>query len=104
MAEEKKDSVMDIVCWKPREDVSFSVYNGICFVVVGSGFCKPSFSRVFRCFWFEQNETQNKIQNEKLVGILNTKLMRVEKKRRKKANKSNGDAMEDDEDYDFKVD
>ncbi|KAI8563229.1 hypothetical protein RHMOL_Rhmol03G0096000 [Rhododendron molle] len=47
MAEEKKDSVMDIVCWKPREDVSFSVYNGICFVVVGSGFCKPSFSRVF---------------------------------------------------------
>ncbi|KAI8535714.1 hypothetical protein RHMOL_Rhmol10G0194900 [Rhododendron molle] len=64
MAEEKKDSVMDIVCWKPCEE----------------------------------------IQNEKLVGILNTKLMRVEKKRRKKANKSSGDAMEDDEDYDFKVD
>ncbi|KAF7152608.1 hypothetical protein RHSIM_Rhsim01G0256500 [Rhododendron simsii] len=46
-------------------------------------------------------------QNEKLydaAGILNTKLMRAEKKRRKKANKSSGDAMEDDEDYDFKVD
>ncbi|KAI8543421.1 hypothetical protein RHMOL_Rhmol08G0216500 [Rhododendron molle] len=46
-------------------------------------------------------------QNEKLydaAGILNTKLMRAGKKRRKRANKSSGDAMEDDEDYDFKVD
>lgn len=46
-------------------------------------------------------------QNEKLydaAGILNTKLMRAEKKRRKKANKSSGDAMEHDEDYYFKVD
>lgn len=45
-------------------------------------------------------------QNEKLydaVGILNNKLIRAEKKRRKKANKSSGDAMDDD-DYDFKVD
>ncbi|KAF7132351.1 hypothetical protein RHSIM_Rhsim09G0001800 [Rhododendron simsii] len=46
-------------------------------------------------------------QNEKLydaAGILSTKLMRAGKKRWKKANKSSGDAMEDDEDYDFKVD
>lgn len=46
-------------------------------------------------------------QNAKLydaVGILNTKLMRAEKKRRKNPNKSSGDAMEDDGDYDFKVD
>ncbi|KAL6968051.1 Guanine nucleotide-binding protein-like nsn1 [Sarracenia purpurea var. burkii] len=47
-------------------------------------------------------------QNEKLYaeeGILNTKLKRAEKKRRKKADKSSevGDAMDDD-DYDFKVD
>ena len=47
-------------------------------------------------------------QNEKLYdaeGILNTKLKRAEKKKRKKANKSsaNGDAMDDD-DYDFTVD
>ncbi|KAH7864386.1 hypothetical protein Vadar_029009 [Vaccinium darrowii] len=45
-------------------------------------------------------------QNEKLydaVGILNNKLIRAEKKKRKKANKSSGDAMDDD-DYDFKVD
>ncbi|KAI8524403.1 hypothetical protein RHMOL_Rhmol13G0147500 [Rhododendron molle] len=47
MVEEKKDIVMDIVCWKPCEEVSFSVYNGLCFVVVVSGFTKPSFSRVF---------------------------------------------------------
>ncbi|XP_059626145.1 guanine nucleotide-binding protein-like NSN1 [Cornus florida] len=47
-------------------------------------------------------------QNEKLYaaeGILNTKLKKAEKKRRKKANKlsAGGDAMLD-EDYDFKVD
>ncbi|KAI8547614.1 hypothetical protein RHMOL_Rhmol07G0209000 [Rhododendron molle] len=44
MAEEKKDNVIDIVSWKPREEVSFSVYNGLCFVVVASEFTKPSFS------------------------------------------------------------
>ncbi|GAB4841302.1 Guanine nucleotide-binding protein-like nsn1 [Ancistrocladus abbreviatus] len=47
-------------------------------------------------------------QNERLYvaeGMLNTKLMRAEKKKRKKANKlaASGDAMDDD-DYDFKVD
>ncbi|CAK9321980.1 unnamed protein product [Citrullus colocynthis] len=47
-------------------------------------------------------------QNEKLYsaeGILNTKMRRAEKKKRKKASKSSvsTDAMEDD-DYDFKVD
>ena len=50
-------------------------------------------------------------QNEKLYsaeGILNTKMRRAEKKRRKKANNiskssMSTDAMEDD-DYDFKVD
>ena len=49
-------------------------------------------------------------QNEKLYsveGILNTKMRKAEKKRRKKANNSissvSTDAMEDD-DYDFKVD
>ncbi|KAK9280855.1 hypothetical protein L1049_003745 [Liquidambar formosana] len=45
-------------------------------------------------------------QNEKLYeaeGILNTKLKKAEKKRRKKANKSTSvDSMDDD--YDFKVD
>ncbi|XP_015941911.1 guanine nucleotide-binding protein-like NSN1 [Arachis duranensis] len=44
-------------------------------------------------------------QNEKLYGaegMLNTKLQRAEKKRRKKANKGTSDAMDDD--YDFKVD
>ncbi|RYR36892.1 hypothetical protein Ahy_A09g041846 isoform A [Arachis hypogaea] len=44
-------------------------------------------------------------QNEKLYGaegMLNTKLQRAEKKRRKKANKGTTDAMDDD--YDFKVD
>lgn len=46
-------------------------------------------------------------QNEKLYaaeGILNTKIKKAEKKRRKKANKSTSvDAMDHD-DYDFKVD
>ncbi|KAI8557333.1 hypothetical protein RHMOL_Rhmol04G0002500 [Rhododendron molle] len=28
MAEEKKDIVMDIVSWKLRDELSFSVYNG----------------------------------------------------------------------------
>lgn len=44
-------------------------------------------------------------QNEKLYaaeGVLNTKQKKAEKKRRKKANKSA--AMEEDGDYDFKVD
>lgn len=44
-------------------------------------------------------------QNEKLYaeeGMLNTKLRRAEKKKRKKANKAASDAM--DGDYDFKVD
>ncbi|MED6110977.1 Guanine nucleotide-binding protein-like nsn1 [Stylosanthes scabra] len=44
-------------------------------------------------------------QNEKLYeaeGMLNTKLQRAEKRRRKKANKATSDAMDDD--YDFKVD
>lgn len=44
-------------------------------------------------------------QNEKLYaeeGMLNTKLRRAEKKKRKKANKATSDAM--DGDYDFKVD
>ncbi|KAG5567313.1 hypothetical protein RHGRI_002768 [Rhododendron griersonianum] len=52
-------------------------------------------------------ENAGRRQNEKLydaVGILDTKLMTAEKKRQKKANKSSGDAMEDDDDYDFKVD
>jgi len=47
-------------------------------------------------------------QNEKLYevdGMLNTKMKRAEKKRRKKASKqgASGEAMDDD-DYDFKVD
>ncbi|XAR60985.1 hypothetical protein NMG60_11034551 [Bertholletia excelsa] len=44
-------------------------------------------------------------QNEKLYaeeGMLNTKLKKAEKKRRKKADKLSGDGMDDD--YDFKVD
>ncbi|KAL9228293.1 hypothetical protein vseg_003887 [Gypsophila vaccaria] len=50
-----------------------------------------------------------KKQNEKLYdaeGILNTKMKRAENKRRKKASKdaASGDAMDDDGDYDFKVD
>ncbi|KAI4356226.1 hypothetical protein L6164_000265 [Bauhinia variegata] len=51
----------------------------------------------------EKNATSR--QNEKLYaaeGILNTKLRKAEKKRRKKANKTPSDAMDDD--YDFKVD
>lgn len=64
----------------------------------------------------EDGETKAKMssrrQNEKLYseeGMLNTKLQRAEKKRRKKANKTseNGDEMKDvdeDGDYDFKVD
>ncbi|KAI8528351.1 hypothetical protein RHMOL_Rhmol12G0143100 [Rhododendron molle] len=44
MAKEKKDIVMDIVPWKPREELSFPVYNGLCFVVVASRFTKASFS------------------------------------------------------------
>lgn len=46
-------------------------------------------------------------QNEKLYaeeGILNTKLKRAEKKRRKKADKSPADGEAMDGDYDFKVD
>ncbi|XP_057534177.1 guanine nucleotide-binding protein-like NSN1 [Amaranthus tricolor] len=48
-------------------------------------------------------------QNEKLYdaeGMLNTKMKRAEKKRRKKANKlaASNDTMDDDGDYDFKVD
>lgn len=45
-------------------------------------------------------------QNEKLYdaeGMLNTKKKRAEKKRRKKASKL-GDAMDENGDYDFKVD
>ncbi|KAI8539348.1 hypothetical protein RHMOL_Rhmol09G0175500 [Rhododendron molle] len=34
MTKEEKDTVMDIVFWKPREKVTFPVHNGICFVVV----------------------------------------------------------------------
>ncbi|KAK9726485.1 hypothetical protein RND81_05G218500 [Saponaria officinalis] len=64
----------------------------------------------------EEEETTNnkanssaKKQNEQLYnaeGILNTKLKRAENKRRKKASKesASGDAMDDDGDYDFKVD
>lgn len=52
-------------------------------------------------------KTANRRQNEKLYaeeGMLNTKLRKAEKKRRKKDNKLT--AMEDDtnDDYDFKVD
>ena len=60
----------------------------------------------------EDDTTKNKgktaatRQNEKLYaaeGILNTKLRRAEKRKRKKANnKTSYDAMDDD--YDFKVD
>ena len=59
----------------------------------------------------EDDGNKNKVksaanrQNEKLYaaeGMLNTKLRRAEKKRRKKANKVTSDAMDDD--YDFKVD
>lgn len=53
-----------------------------------------------------KGKTPNSRQNEKLYdaeGILNTKMKRAEKKRRKKASKSSSvDAMDDD--YDFKVD
>lgn len=53
-----------------------------------------------------KGKTATSRQNEKLYaaeGILNTKMKRAEKKRRKKASKSNqADAMDDD--YDFKVD
>ncbi|XP_015892243.3 guanine nucleotide-binding protein-like NSN1 [Ziziphus jujuba] len=53
-----------------------------------------------------KGKTANSRQNEKLYdaeGILNTKMKRAEKKRRKKASKSSSvDAMDDD--YDFKVD
>lgn len=45
-------------------------------------------------------------QNERLYtadGILNPKIRRAEKKKRKKANKATSDPMDDD-DYDFKVD
>lgn len=53
-----------------------------------------------------KTKTATSRQNEKLYaaeGMLNTKLKRAEKKRRKKTNKSNPvDAMDDD--YDFKVD
>ncbi|KAI8568910.1 hypothetical protein RHMOL_Rhmol02G0237100 [Rhododendron molle] len=34
MTKEEKDTVMDIVSWKPREEVTFPVHNGLCFVVV----------------------------------------------------------------------
>ncbi|KAI4354019.1 hypothetical protein L6164_002920 [Bauhinia variegata] len=50
-------------------------------------------------------KTSTRRQNEKLYtaeGILNPKLRKAEKKRRKKANKTTADAMDDD--YDFKVD
>lgn len=51
-------------------------------------------------------KTATSKQNEKLYaveGMLNTKLKRAEKKKRKKADKLNSeDAMDDD--YDFKVD
>ncbi|GAV70681.1 MMR_HSR1 domain-containing protein/GN3L_Grn1 domain-containing protein [Cephalotus follicularis] len=46
-------------------------------------------------------------QNEKLYvaeGILNTKMKRAEKKKRKKANKTASTDAMDDDDYDFKVD
>lgn len=53
-----------------------------------------------------KGKTATSRQNVKLYaaeGILNTKMKRAEKKRRKKASKSNqADAMDDD--YDFKVD
>lgn len=53
-----------------------------------------------------KGKTATSRQNEKLYaaeGILNTKMKRAEKKRRKKASKSNqADTMDDD--YDFKVD
>ncbi|EXC24184.1 Guanine nucleotide-binding protein-like 3-like protein [Morus notabilis] len=53
-----------------------------------------------------KGKTATSRQNEKLYaaeGMLNTKLKRAEKKRRKKTNKSNPvDALDDD--YDFKVD
>lgn len=52
-----------------------------------------------------QKKTAASKQNEKLYseeGMLNTKLRKAEKKRRKKV-KSSADAMDDD-DYDFKVD
>lgn len=53
-----------------------------------------------------KGKTATSKQNEKLYaveGMLNTKLKRAEKKRRKKADKLNSeDAMDDD--YDFKVD
>lgn len=51
-----------------------------------------------------KGKTAGSRQNEKLYeaeGILNPKIKRAEKKKRKKANKTT--AMEDD-DYDFKVD
>lgn len=53
-----------------------------------------------------QSKTTSSRQNELLYaaeGILNPKMKRAEKKRRKKGNKLRGDAMDDD-DYDFKVD
>ncbi|XP_061353321.1 guanine nucleotide-binding protein-like NSN1 [Gastrolobium bilobum] len=59
----------------------------------------------------DDDDSKNKVnnaasrQNEKLYtadGILNTKLRRAEKKKRKKANKASSDPMDDD--YDFKVD
>ncbi|KAI8538858.1 hypothetical protein RHMOL_Rhmol09G0136200 [Rhododendron molle] len=34
MTKEEKDTVMDIVSWKPREEVTFPVHYGFCFVVV----------------------------------------------------------------------
>ncbi|KAI8552119.1 hypothetical protein RHMOL_Rhmol06G0240200 [Rhododendron molle] len=38
---EEKYTVMDIVSWKPREEVTFPVHNGLCFVVVVVVQCRP---------------------------------------------------------------
>lgn len=54
-----------------------------------------------------KGKTASSRQNEKLYnaeGILNTKMKRAEKKRRKKANKSSASVDAMDGDYDFRVD
>ncbi|KAI8572602.1 hypothetical protein RHMOL_Rhmol01G0212400 [Rhododendron molle] len=53
MAKENKNTVMDIVSWKPREEICFSVYNASGLLLWRLGLQNPIFFRVFRCFWFE---------------------------------------------------